>query len=493
MKTTNFKKSFWQSMLSISVLALFVSMGPLTWGDATPKPVIIYNPKDGTATESINYPRSGESEVTVGKWDLKNERFEGPVTITYTAKNTNYAGKEEVNMKEGERHGKAIYTYPDGHKEDICYHHGIVVGMINCKDKSKKSAVLNSNDNSAYGIFSYEIPWYAFKLNAFGYDSDYVQAYLDTLELLLYSSEFSEDDFSDYYNEVIEALEETAYDSIIQLNSVLSFYNGIDLILGNEFRLATIDSYREGDGNTYQVIQSIYPNYLLLLNTEEVTDSDFEVFCSKYDSIMSTYVPMAPDDFSFIDSLEERMYRTLDLISNGDESSESESQLLKSAWSSDELKSLRTLRRDIYSQYSIRALNKTPQEVSNIVLLFIIIDFINGDLINSAVEDAFAINKSIVQLPTVVTDFSDNTSSTSVTLYGNVIEDGGGEVTSRGIAWERFYNPTIDNQVLSAGSGTGEFVSTLTELTEGETYLARAFATNSAGTAYGNGISCRRQ
>ena len=89
----------------------------------------------------------------------------------------------------------------------------------------------------------------------------------------------------------------------------------------------------------------------------------------------------------------------------------------------------------------------------------------------------------------MVTDFSGNTSSTSVALYGHVIEDGGGEVTSRGIAWATFYNPTIDNQVLFAGSGTGEFELSLKELNEGETYYARSFAINSAGTAYGNGIS----
>jgi hypothetical protein len=489
MKSTRTIKSKWQSILSLVVLSIFVFMGGICWTDATPKPVYTYNPAAGTATKSINYPRSGQSEVTTGKWDASRGLFDGPVTITYTAKNTDPDGVEEVNMKDGVRHGRAIYTYPDGNKETRCYQYGSHVDPDQCGDNFEKSAVFSTDDNSAYGIFIYEVPWYAFKLHVFAYDSDYVQAYLDTLELLLYSSEFSEDDFGDYYGEVIDALGETAYDSIIQLNDVFSFYNGMDLILDNEFRLATIDSYKEGDGNTYQVIQSNYPNYLLQLNTAEVTNSDFEGFCSEYDSIMSTYIPMARDDPSFIDSLEERMYRTLDLISSDDESSESKSTSLKSAWSSDALRSLRALRRDFYSQYKNQALNYTPQEVSEVVLFLIIIDFFKGDLIQSAVADAYAINKSIVQLPSVVTDFSGNTSSTSVTLYGNVIDDGGGEVTSRGIAWASFYNPTIDNQVLSAGSGTGEFEISLEELTEGETYYARSFATNSAGTAYGNSIS----
>jgi hypothetical protein len=183
MKRTRFNKSTWQTILSITVLSIFIFMGAVTWGEATPKPEMKFHP-DGTATESINYPNSGKSQVTVGKWDAKNERFEGPVKISYTAKNTDPLGTEVVNMKEGKRHGKAIYThYPSGRKDPICYQNGERVDDIYCEEGTEKSAIFSLNNNSAYSIFSYKIPWYAFKLSAFGYDSDYVQAYLDTLEL----------------------------------------------------------------------------------------------------------------------------------------------------------------------------------------------------------------------------------------------------------------------------------------------------------------------
>ncbi|MCK4750649.1 MAG: T9SS type A sorting domain-containing protein, partial [Bacteroidales bacterium] len=39
-----------------------------------------------------------------------------------------------------------------------------------------------------------------------------------------------------------------------------------------------------------------------------------------------------------------------------------------------------------------------------------------------------------------------------------------------------------------SGTGTGEFSVTVTGLTEGESYYARSYATNSAGIAYGNCI-----
>ncbi len=73
-------------------------------------------------------------------------------------------------------------------------------------------------------------------------------------------------------------------------------------------------------------------------------------------------------------------------------------------------------------------------------------------------------------------------------MKGYVIKDGGDAVTSRGIAWATVYNPTTNDNSVTSETGTGEFTVTLTGLTEGTTYYARTYATNSAGTAYGNCI-----
>jgi hypothetical protein len=75
-----------------------------------------------------------------------------------------------------------------------------------------------------------------------------------------------------------------------------------------------------------------------------------------------------------------------------------------------------------------------------------------------------------------------------VTLQGYVIKDGGAAVTSRGITWATVYNPTTLDNSENSETGTGEFTVNLTGLTEGVTYYARTYATNSAGTAYGNCI-----
>lgn len=76
---------------------------------------------------------------------------------------------------------------------------------------------------------------------------------------------------------------------------------------------------------------------------------------------------------------------------------------------------------------------------------------------------------------------------TTATGGGNINSDGGATVTSRGVCWSNINsNPTISNTKTIDGSGTGAFSSSLTGLTTGTTYYVRAYATNSAGTAYGS-------
>jgi uncharacterized protein (TIGR02145 family) len=72
---------------------------------------------------------------------------------------------------------------------------------------------------------------------------------------------------------------------------------------------------------------------------------------------------------------------------------------------------------------------------------------------------------------------------------GNIINDGGSPVLSRGICWNTNHNPSITNNVILNGSGTGMYTSYITGLLPEITYYVRAFATGSLGTFYGNEIS----
>ena len=74
----------------------------------------------------------------------------------------------------------------------------------------------------------------------------------------------------------------------------------------------------------------------------------------------------------------------------------------------------------------------------------------------------------------------------SAILGGNITSDGGGAIIERGVCCGTTTNPTIENNRTIDGSGTGIFTSTLTNLISNTTYYARSYATNEAGTAYGN-------
>jgi uncharacterized protein (TIGR02145 family) len=82
-----------------------------------------------------------------------------------------------------------------------------------------------------------------------------------------------------------------------------------------------------------------------------------------------------------------------------------------------------------------------------------------------------------------------NIMNNSAVAGGNITSDGGSPVSARGVVYGTSPSPTLSNSVLNIGSGTGGFTGTITGLTPNTTYYVRAFATNGAGTAYGNEVS----
>jgi len=95
----------------------------------------------------------------------------------------------------------------------------------------------------------------------------------------------------------------------------------------------------------------------------------------------------------------------------------------------------------------------------------------------------------ISAIPTITTSSVTSIAQTTATSGGNITSDGGATVTARGICWSTSSTPTTANNLSFDGSGNGAFVSNLTGLVPNTLYYVRAYATNSAGTAYGNEIS----
>jgi len=82
-----------------------------------------------------------------------------------------------------------------------------------------------------------------------------------------------------------------------------------------------------------------------------------------------------------------------------------------------------------------------------------------------------------------------NLAITTATSGGNITDDGGSSITASGVCWSNISNPTTADSLTVDGSGTGSYVSNLTNLDTNTVYCVRAYATNSVGTYYVNEVS----
>ena len=96
---------------------------------------------------------------------------------------------------------------------------------------------------------------------------------------------------------------------------------------------------------------------------------------------------------------------------------------------------------------------------------------------------------SCVSLPALTTSAIGSLTSTTAIGGGNVTSNGGASLTATGVCWSTSSSPTIGNSHTSDGTSTGVFVSNLSGMVGNTTYYARAYATNSVGTAYGSEVS----
>jgi uncharacterized protein (TIGR02145 family) len=94
-----------------------------------------------------------------------------------------------------------------------------------------------------------------------------------------------------------------------------------------------------------------------------------------------------------------------------------------------------------------------------------------------------------ITTPTLTTEEISTVKQTTAVSGGDIINDGGAEVISRGVCCDTSQNPTILGSHTTDGTGIGSYTSVLTQLSSGTMYFVRAYATNSKGTAYGNELT----
>jgi hypothetical protein len=111
--------------------------------------------------------------------------------------------------------------------------------------------------------------------------------------------------------------------------------------------------------------------------------------------------------------------------------------------------------------------------------------------VGTAYGNELSFTAQIAEVTLTTIPITEITESSAVS-GGNITSNGGTTVTDRGVCWNTTGNPTTANDKFSTTGSDGDlgtFISNLTVLTQGTTYFVRAYAVNSAGTAYGNEIS----
>jgi hypothetical protein len=93
------------------------------------------------------------------------------------------------------------------------------------------------------------------------------------------------------------------------------------------------------------------------------------------------------------------------------------------------------------------------------------------------------------QVPKVSTLPASNITQTSVKLSGSVIDDGGLEITEKGICYSLNNSPTIKDSKIGLGVGISQFIANLSSLPINSNIYFRAYAINQLGISYGEILS----
>ena len=91
---------------------------------------------------------------------------------------------------------------------------------------------------------------------------------------------------------------------------------------------------------------------------------------------------------------------------------------------------------------------------------------------------------TVPTVPSLIASFAFEITDTSAKVGGVVTDDGGASVTERGVCYNTSSNPTITDNSIQSGSGTGTFDCTLTGLDQLTQYFYKAYAINSVGVGY---------
>ncbi len=89
------------------------------------------------------------------------------------------------------------------------------------------------------------------------------------------------------------------------------------------------------------------------------------------------------------------------------------------------------------------------------------------------------------KIPVLTTSPVTNITGNSATSGGMITIEGSAAITEQGVCWSTSTRPSVLDYKISAGAGSDTFTCDLSNLMPSLTYYVRAYATNKAGTGYG--------
>lgn len=93
------------------------------------------------------------------------------------------------------------------------------------------------------------------------------------------------------------------------------------------------------------------------------------------------------------------------------------------------------------------------------------------------------------ELPVVITHMASSVTSQTALLSGSITYSDSNLLTQRGMVWSEKSNPTLSDNRINMGMGSGNFQGIADSLPQGSLVYTRAFAICQSGTVYGNQIS----
>ena len=101
----------------------------------------------------------------------------------------------------------------------------------------------------------------------------------------------------------------------------------------------------------------------------------------------------------------------------------------------------------------------------------------------------FGIEVTFITQSEVATLEATELTQTSARCNGYIPEDNSAQIIERGLCWSNHHDPTLDDNHVECGSGTGNFSGVVTGLTANHTYYVRAYSVSGRILTYGNEVA----